>query len=249
MLCAGDQVADDREHELRDADADKDQPVAADAAPPGQQVDQRGAAEGPDPGPGQRSRSRRSRTVTMPATAAGCAGGDAHEIGRGERVRQQLSGTTSRRPRAQAHRERRSCPGQPQVLHDEVDAGVVRDMEHGLDDVDTRDEVAADHHRQDEQRAGTAPRERWSRLPRRRRARRSARPAKGSSRSADRAEQDHHSSARSRNGRGRRRLVPRGLRGRHRPVACAGSARADRRCRRRRNRVGVRINEYGRIQR
>ena len=139
MLGPRDDVADDREHELRDADPDQDEAVAGDAVAPGEHVDQRRAERArrrARPARCRRcrrrtGRSRRPRTGSRPtrrrrsrARRAGCASSCLEDE----------PGDAERQPDGQRGRRRR----QPQVAHDEVDRRVVAQVQGRRDHVPRR---------------------------------------------------------------------------------------------------------------
>ena len=107
----GDDVADDREHELRDADPDQDEAVAGDAVAPGQQVDEHGADERAD----ERAPARCPALPTSNRTIAADreqarARRDADEVRRGERVGEQLLEHEPGHAEGEPDRRGRSAP-------------------------------------------------------------------------------------------------------------------------------------------
>ena len=128
-LGARQEIADERQHELRDADADEDEAVADDPVPPRQNVDEGAAHQRPDQArprhrepAGSEQDDRRHRGEARP-------GRHADEVGEASGLREQASGRASRRPRARCRRPARSTAvGSAQLPDDEVDGRVRRRM-------------------------------------------------------------------------------------------------------------------------
>ena len=86
----GDEVADDREHELRDADPDQDEAVAGDAVAPRQQVDQAAQlTSAPTSAASEMPALPTSNRMIEPTREQARARRDADEVRRGERVAEQ----------------------------------------------------------------------------------------------------------------------------------------------------------------
>ena len=102
-----DDVADDRDHELRQPDADQDEPVARDAVAPGQQIDQQRTDQRAREGRGGDHRAARAEQDDRGHREQARARRDAHEVRRRERVAEQL---LEQHPRDARARTRRPAP-------------------------------------------------------------------------------------------------------------------------------------------
>ena len=123
-LGAGDQIFVEREERGRDADADQDQPLALDAAPGRQPVDEAGGQEPTDDGEGGDATAGLAEHENAEQRACRRPGGRADHVGAGQRIAADRLEDRAGDAEAGARRDAGGQPWEPEADDDERGGGV-----------------------------------------------------------------------------------------------------------------------------